>query len=84
MQKFYFICRSVTHAQRTQRVIANAGISAVMKRTPKLMAVEGCSYCVQIAQRNLSEALVAARAAGLPPQRVFTQCDDGRFSEVGI
>jgi hypothetical protein len=84
MQNFFFICRSVTYAQKTAKILEHAGIPAVVTRTPKMVTTEGCSFCVRVTQRNFTDALIAVNSAGLPPARVFTQYEDGDFSEVGL
>lgn len=82
MLNYLLVCRSVTYAQRTARVLDNAGIGAVVLRTPRGLHVNGCSYCVKINERHMSEALVVMKEAGLPPVRVFAQSDAGAFGEL--
>jgi rhodanese-related sulfurtransferase len=84
MLNYLLICRSVTYAQRTAKALEDAGITAVVTRTPKELSIEGCSYCVRIPGRHMTEALLAIRGAGLPPARVFALSEDGIFGEVGV
>jgi hypothetical protein len=83
MLNYLLICRSVTYAQRTARVLDRTGITAVVTRTPKELTIDGCSYCVRIPGRHMTEALVAIKNAGLPPARVFAQSENGVFGEYG-
>lgn len=79
---YLIICRSLTYAQRTARVLERAGIGGAVTRTPKLIAREGCGYCVRISERRLADALRILRREGMAPKQVFLQDADGMFSEV--
>ncbi|MDR3209231.1 MAG: DUF3343 domain-containing protein [Oscillospiraceae bacterium] len=76
MRNYFFICRSITYAQRTAKILEHVGIGAVVTRTPRAMLFDGCSYCVRVSHDNFTNALVALRDAGLPPARVFAQYDE--------
>lgn len=82
MVYYLIVCRSLTYAQRTARVLERAGISAYMVRAPKLISEEGCAYCVKISERWLSRALPLLRREGLPPKRIFLQAPEGEYKEV--
>ena len=82
MRNYYLICRSVTYAQRTAKVLERSGISALVSRTPKEIAPEGCSYSVRVPEWRMGDALVALRASDMPPARVYSQFEDGSFYEV--
>ena len=47
-----------------------------------MISGEGCGYCVRIAERRLTDALVVLRREGLAPKQVFLQSADGGYSEV--
>jgi rhodanese-related sulfurtransferase len=81
---YLFICRSVTYAQRAAKALERAGITAIVTRAPQKISVDGCAYCVRVTGRNISQALVVIREAGLYPVRVFAQYADGNLSEVGV
>lgn len=82
MVYYLIICRSLTYAQRTERILARAGITAHIMRAPKSIDSEGCSHGVKVAERNLSAALVALARAELSPKRVFIFYGDGSYREV--
>lgn len=79
---YLIICRSLTYAQRTARVLERAGISGHIMRAPKLIAKEGCGYCVKISERRLADALRVLQREGMSPKQVFLQDADGGYSEV--
>lgn len=76
------ICRSLTYAQRTARVLERAGISGYVMRSPKLISKEGCGYCVKISERRLADALRVLRREGMSPKQVYLQDTDGEYREV--
>ena len=79
---YLIICRSLTYAQRTARVLERSGITGHIQRAPKVISREGCGYCVRIAEQRLTDALRALRREGLTPKQVFLQNTDGEYSEV--
>ena len=84
MVYYLIVCRSLTYAQRTARVLERAGISGYIMRAPKLISGEGCSHCVKVAERWLAPALKGLNREGLGPKRVFLQNEEGSYSEVTV
>ena len=84
LPNYLIICRSLTHAQRTASVLEQAGIRAPIQRAPRLVADEGCSHAVRVAERQLAKALTALNRAELTPSRVFLQNTGGEYQEVAF
>ena len=84
MVYYLIVCRSLTYAQRTARVLERAGISGYIMRAPKLISGEGCSHCVKVAERWLAPALKVLNREGLGPKRVFLQNEEGSYSDVTV
>lgn len=82
MVSYLILCRSLTYAQRTARVLERSGISGHVERTPRSIAGEGCGYCVKISEQGLGKALPLLRREGLGPKQVYIQHSDGTFDEV--
>lgn len=82
MVYYLIVCRSLTYAQRTEQVLARAGITGHIMRAPKTIDSEGCSHGVKVAERNLSAALAVLARAELSPKRVFIFYGDGSYREV--
>ncbi len=82
MVYYLIICRSLTYAQRTARMLERAGISGHLMKVPKVIAKEGCSYGVKVSERRLTEALKLLRREGMSPRQVFLQTENGQYSEV--
>jgi len=77
------VCKSLTYAQRTLRVLERAGFFAVMVRLPReLRDGSGCGYCIKIRRNQLKQALTAIRGERLPDVRVYCRGADGEYTEA--
>lgn len=81
MSYYYVIARSITHAQRMERLLRWAGISCWIARAPLELTGRGCAYAVQIREKDLPAAIQRIRGAGFGSVRIY-QKKDGKFSEV--
>ena len=79
---YLIISRSLTHAQRTASLLERAGIHAPIQRAPKLVAEEGCSHAVRVAEHQLSKALTLLNRAEMTPARIFLYHPQGEYREV--
>lgn len=84
MVYYLIVCRSLTYAQRTARVMERAGITGYIMRAPKSISGEGCSHVVRVAERWLVRALEVLNREGLSPKRVYLQDASGDYSEVAL
>ena len=84
MVSYLILCRSLTHAQRTARVLERSGISGNVMRTPQNIAGDGCGYCVKISEKWLTKALIILRQEGLGPKQVYVRREDNTFHEVEL
>lgn len=83
--KFYYITfRSVTHAQRGERVLQKAGIRCTLQRTPRWMEVQGCGYCLQIRTADVSTGVELLRKAVVPMRKVYVRMEDGVTEELAL
>ena len=80
--KFYYLTfRSVTYAQRGERVLQKAGLRCILLRTPKWMEQQGCSYSLRLWTRDIRPALHHLQEAEVPVQRVYVGGRDGQLEE---
>ena len=64
--KFYYITfRSVTFAQRGERVLQKAGLRCTLQRTPRWMEEQGCGYCLRLWTKDAAPAVELLRYAVL-------------------
>ena len=71
MRKDFITFRSITPAQRGQRVLRSSGIETVLQRTPGYLQERGCGYCLRLDAAVTEEALGILERAGLPYSKVY-------------
>jgi hypothetical protein len=80
---WYFITfRSVTYAQRGERVLRQAGITCQLQRTPRWMEERGCGYSLGV--KEIQSALDALQLRQVPFRKVYRRNADGTMEEVGL
>ena len=82
MNYYYFTFRSVTHAQRGEKLLQKEGVRCTLQRTPRWMEEKGCGYSLRIWARDPVQAVAALRTAGIPLRKVYLQRDDGEMEEL--
>ena len=82
MELYYFTFRSVTYAQKGQRILEKQGISCWMGRAPKWMTTRGCGYAVKV--RKLQEAVTAFRISGAEWEKIYRIRDGEKPEEVTL
>ena len=83
--KFYYITfRSVTHAQRGEKLLNRNGFRCSLQRTPRWMEAQGCGYSLRIWARDILPAEDLLRREELPLRRVYIQLADGLLEEVAL
>ena len=56
MKMDYITFRSITPAQRGQRLLQKYGIETLLQRTPRWMEERGCGYCLRLRQADTGRA----------------------------
>lgn len=77
MRMDFITFRSITPAQRGQRVLASAGIECTLQRTPKQLAQQGCGYCLRLRPGEVVRAVALLREHGLPFSKVYAGYESG-------
>ena len=78
----YITFRSVTHAQRGERILSGAGIRCAMQRTPRWMEEQGCGYCLRLRQQELVGARELLANNGVQFRRSYRVDDRGELVEA--
>ena len=84
MKSYYITFRSVTWAQRGEKLLEEKGIRCVLQRTPRWMEEQGCGYCLRLRTDNIMPAVRLLRAGQVPFRRVYVQGWDGEVEEVHL
>lgn len=84
MRSYFITFRSVTYAQRGERVLRDFGISGTIQRTPRWMEERGCGYCLRLRQKDVMPAIALLREKEVPLRKVYVQRDDGKLEEIVV
>ena len=83
--KFYYITfRSVTYAQRGEKLMHREGLHCSLLRTPKWMEAQGCGYSLQLWTREAERAVALLRENGIPFRKVYVQQTGGELEEMAL
>ena len=82
MEHYLLLARSVTYAQRMQRVLDRAGINSRVYRAPRDLTNLGCAYALRLAPKDLRDALLTLHREKLSPVKIFA-FRNGAYQEVG-
>ena len=84
MNNFYITFRSVTFAQRGEKVLEKEDVRCTMLRTPKWMESKGCGYCLRLWTKDASQGVDLLRRNGVAFGKVYRQASDGQLEEVEL
>ena len=83
--RFYFITfRSVTYAQRAEKLLNQRGYRVSLLRTPRWMEEQGCGYALKLWTNRISEAVQLLRENRIQMRKVYEQTEDGGMEEMRI
>ena len=84
MKMYYITFRSVTWAQRGEKLLNENRYRCQLRRTPRWMEEKGCGYCLQMMLGDIRPPVQLLRGAGLPLRKVYVQEADGGMTEVVV
>ena len=82
---FYFITfRSVTFAQRAEKLLNQQGYRVNLMRTPRWMEEQGCGYALKLWTNDIAAAVRLLRESRIQLRRVYVQLEDGQMEEANL
>ena len=63
--------RSVTPAQRGEVILRREGIQAMVQRTPRSLAEQGCGYSIRVSCGQLPKAAEILRQKGIAYRKTY-------------
>lgn len=84
MYVYYITFRSVTFAQRGEKLLNRNGIRADIRRTPRWMEQQGCGYALKLRTDDISRAVRDLKNHQIPLRRIYVRLEDGRMEEVDL
>lgn len=83
MEHYLLIARSVTHAQRMEKALRDAGVRGTVLRAPTQINPKGCSYAVRIEASHLDLTRTVLAAMKVPPVHIYI-LSSGEYREVAL
>lgn len=84
MVLYYITFRSVTYAQRGEKLLSRQNHRVSLMRTPRWMEEQGCGYALKLWTNDITAAVRLLREGRVQLRRVYSQLGDGRMEEVTI
>ena len=72
MTQYLIMCHSLTHAQRSARLLERQGISAAVTKAPQGLSNRGCAYAVSLHKR-FDEAVRILRKYDMLTGKLYTR-----------
>ena len=69
--------RSVTFAQKGERLLKKAGISCMLQRTPKVLSEKGCGYCLRMQMKDAMAAVELLRENEVNYGKIYALTESG-------
>ena len=81
--RFYFITfRSVTFAQRAEKLLNQRSVRVSLMRTPRWMEEQGCGYALKLWHNDVQSILRLLRENKIQLRKVYVQLESGDMEEV--
>lgn len=74
--------RSITPAQRAERLLYRRGYTCSLRRTPKWMAAQGCGYSLRVLHRDVPSCIAFLNEESIPYQKVYLLRENGKMEEL--
>ena len=84
MKACWITFRSVTPAQRGEKILKAAGVSCVLRRTPGFMQEQGCGYSLSLEFREANRAVELLRRQGIAFRKAYRIGEGGRTEEIAL
>ena len=84
MRGYYITFRSVTFAQRGERMLRQAGVGCSLQRTPRWMEEQGCGYCLGVQDKQIMDAMRLLRQGKIPFRKVYFLSPGKEATEVSL
>lgn len=84
MKCYYITFRSVTFAQRAEKMLIRHEIRCSLQRTPRWMEEQGCGYALRFWAREPEPVVQLLRIQNIPMRRLYLQGIGGELEEMHL
>jgi len=81
---YYITFRSVTFAQRAEKMLQKKNIRAGIMRTPRWMEEQGCGYALKIWVKDIAAVVRLLRENQIQLRRVYQYRGEGDLEEITV
>ena len=82
MALYYITFRSVTFAQRGEKLLNQNSVRVNLMRTPRWMEEQGCGYALKLWTKDIQYPVQLLRENKIQLRKVYLQREDGTMEEV--
>ena len=76
--------RSVTPAQRGERLLHQMNVNCTLQRTPRWMEAQGCGYSLRVNDEQIQGVIRLFREKKVPFRKVYRADDSGKTEEIAL
>ena len=73
--------RSITYAQKGERLLKEMGIPCTLQRTPKALTRQGCGYCLRLGKCDIVAVMARLKSRQAVYGKLYTVNEDGSVEE---
>ena len=84
MRFYYITFRSVTFAQRAEKLLNQRGYRPNLLRTPRWMEEQGCGYALKLLTNQIEGPVNLLRENQIQLKKVYVQLEEGWMEEVRL
>lgn len=83
--KYCFITfRTVTPAQRGEKILRQSAVECILQRTPRWMEEQGCGYSLRLRRQDAQSAAAILTEKGIAYRKIYLQRENGTYEELQI
>lgn len=79
--QYLIMCRSLTAAQSSARLLEKSGITASVVKAPQGLSTRGCAYALSL-YRHFDEAVSILAKKKMINGKLYKRNEDGEYQEV--
>ena len=81
MNQYFIMCRSLTYAQRSKRLLEHYGIASAIVKAPQCLTPAGCGYALSL-RRLFDEAVLILKNNAMLRGKVYRLRPEGKYEEM--
>ena len=84
MGLYYITFRSVTYAQRGEKLLSRQNLRVSLMRTPRWMEEQGCGYSLRVRYTEAARCAQLLRQETIPYRKAYLFLENGTYEELDL